>query len=345
MGKQIRNIIGYIIVMFLLLLAAFFYRQAFLVVLFILMLILPAVSVYLCRQSFQKFSADIRFSAAEAEKNLQVTLTVRFENPSRIPLIHVECPISLNCAFYAKKKPETYVLPAPVGSSEVLSMPILFHYCGLYRAEIFTLKAYDYLHFVSFSKNADIHGQVHILPNSNMEVSYHPSFYAEGFDEYESSVKSGNVSSNVMDVREYQPGDRLQKIHWKLSARIDKLMVKENEAASSHQFYVMLELYKCPEHPEYIDEAIEYAYGVSRELLSHNETFFFGYYSFGRGEFLSFPIKNESDLREAFMEAYYEPPYTTENLALQVYKSSGMQKGTLIQITHEGVFDEGLELE
>lgn len=343
MGKQIRNIVCYGIVMFLLLLAVFFYRQAFLVVLFILMVLLPVISILLCRWSVQNLSADIHFSAAEAEKNLQVMLTIRFENPSHIPLLHVECPLSIDSAFYVKKKETVYVLPAPAGRNEVLSMPLSFCYCGLYRAEISSLKVYDYLHFVSFSKKADIHGQIHILPTSKMEVSYHPSFYAEGFDEYESSSQTGNVSSNVTDVREYQPGDRLQKIHWKLSAKIDKLMVKENEAASSHQFYVLLELYKDQEHPEFLDQAIEYAYGVSHELLSHNENFFFGYYSAGRGEFVSFPIKNDSDLRAALMEAYYEPPYTTSNLGLQVYTNSGMQKGTLIQITHEGVLDEGLE--
>ncbi len=343
MGKQIRNIAGYSMVMFLLLAAVFFYRQAFLVVLFLLMLLLPVVSVLLCRRSFESLSAVIRFSAAEAEKNLPVMLTIHFVNASHIPLLHVECPVSMNSIYYEKKKETVYVLPAPAGEFEALSLPVGFHYCGLYRAELLSLKAYDFLHFVSFSRKEAVHAQIHILPASGMEVSYHPSFYAEGVDEYESSNQTGNVSSNVTDVREYQPGDRLQKIHWKLSAKIDKLMVKENEAASSHQFYVLLELYKSTEHPEYLDRAVEYAHGISMELLAHNENFFFGFYSAGRGEFLSFPIKNESDFWEALREAYYEPPYTTENLALKVYKNSGMQKGTLIQVTHEGALDEGLE--
>ena len=117
-------------------------------------------------------------------------------------------------------------------------------------------------------------------------------------------------------------------------------MVKENEAAASHQFYVLLELYCPPEHPEYLDQAVTYAHGVALELLAYHENFFFGFYSEGRREFTSSPVRNEEDLKQVLREAYYELPYTAENLALQVYRDSGMQKGTLIQITHEGVMDE-----
>ena len=85
MGKQIRNIVGYLIVAVLLLLCVFFYRQAFLVVLFLLLLLLPPVSILLCRQSFGKLTAELSFSAAEAEKNLDVYLTIRFNNPSHFP--------------------------------------------------------------------------------------------------------------------------------------------------------------------------------------------------------------------------------------------------------------------
>ena len=340
MGKQIRNIIGYLIVAFILLLCVFFYRQSFLVVLFLLVLFLPLASYLLCRRSFQKLTAELSFSAAEAERELPVYLAIQFHNPSGFPLLHVECPLSISSLYYGEGEEKVYVLPAPVGSGEVLSLPLTFHYCGLYQARMAVIKAYDLLHFVSFSKEVSLRAQTMVFPTETVEVSYHPSFYTEGFDEYESSVQTGNVSSNVTDIREYHPGDRLQKIHWKLSAKIDKLMVKENEAAASHQFYVLLELYRPPEHPEYLNHAVTYAYGVSKELLAHQENFFFGFYSGTRREFISSPVRSDGELTQVLREAYYEQPYETENLALRMYQDSGMQKGTLIQVTHEGVMDE-----
>lgn len=340
MGKQIRNIAGYAVVALILLLCVFFYRQAFLVVLFLLMLMLPLVSYLLCRAAFGKLTAELSFSTAESEKNLTVYLTVRFTNSSKIPLLHVECPLRITSPYYEERPQQVYVLPSPAGRGDALSLPVVFHNCGLYEAEITTLKVYDYLHFFSFSGDVSLHTQTMVFPKEKLETSYHPSFYAEGFDEYETSARTGNVSSNVTDIREYRPGDRLQKIHWKLSAKTDKLMVKENEAAATHQFYVLMELYRPAEHPEYLDKSVTYAYGISKEMLENRENFYLGFYSGLRQEFKSYPVRNDADLMQAFREAYYEKPYERADMGLHMYQDSGMQKGTLIQITHEGVMDE-----
>ena len=56
-----------------------------------------------------------------------------------------------------------------------------------------------------------------VLPNlSQFQYrSYHP--------------KPGGGFSEIHDLREYRPGDSLHEIHWKLSAKTDKLIVREAE--------------------------------------------------------------------------------------------------------------------
>ena len=56
-----------------------------------------------------------------------------------------------------------------------------------------------------------------VLPNlSHFQYrSYHP--------------KPGGGFSEIHDLREYRPGDSLHDIHWKLSAKTDKLIVREAE--------------------------------------------------------------------------------------------------------------------
>jgi len=338
--KQLKNIFFYCIVSILLLCAVLFYRQSFLAALFFMMLLLPILSILVCKYAFQKLEVNITSSTTEAEKNLPVSLTIHLNNPTVIPLLHVECTLRISSPFYGTKEAVTYCLPATSKEKFCFELPATYHYCGLYEAAVTEVKAYDYLQFVGFTAPNTSHTQTAIFPDSQKEVSYHPSLYTEGFDEYEASSLKGNISSNVTDIREYHPGDRLQQIHWKLSAKIDKLMVKENEATSSHQFYILLELYKPKGHPEYLDSAVEYAYGLSKELLFHKENFFFGFYSVLRGDFLSFPIRCESDITNALLEAYYEPSYQDPDLGRSFYENSGMQKGTLLQVTNEGVIDE-----
>ena len=340
MFQRIRNIISYSIIMLFLLIAALFYRQAFLVMLFLILCALPVISIRICKYTFDRLKASITSASYESQKGLTIPLTLTLQNSLPFPLLHVECVCEISSQFYPKKEAVTYVLPTSAGKDTSLMLPVTYAHCGLFQIKLLSLKTYDYLHFLSFSREETIHSQIIILPDSRAEVSFHPTLYGEGFDEYESSTQKGNASANVTDIREYQPGDRLQLIHWKLSAKIDKLMVKENESTSSHQFFVLLELFYDEKHPDLLDKAIEYAYSLSKELILAKENFFFGYYSSRLGEFASFPIYTEDDLIRALCEAFYETPYTERDLGRNIFEGSGMIKGTLLQVTHEGVFDE-----
>lgn len=41
-------------------------------------------------------------------------------------------------------------------------------------------------------------------------------------------IRPGHDSSEIFDVRSFRKGDKIQSIHWKLSAKADELIVKEN---------------------------------------------------------------------------------------------------------------------
>ena len=51
------------------------------------------------------------------------------------------------------------------------------------------------------------------------------NFPVEG-DEYEKE-RSGDAPTEIFQIREFRPGDRMQQIHWKSSARSGELMTKE----------------------------------------------------------------------------------------------------------------------
>jgi len=52
------------------------------------------------------------------------------------------------------------------------------------------------------------------------------NFYGDA-DVYD-DFQSGNDKSEVFDVREFREGDRMQSIHWKLSAKSEELLVRED---------------------------------------------------------------------------------------------------------------------
>ena len=57
------------------------------------------------------------------------------------------------------------------------------------------------------------------------EVTKNTRDFVTDSDVYYSDVRSDD-STEVYQVREYRPGDRMTRIHWKLSARQDEIMVR-----------------------------------------------------------------------------------------------------------------------
>ena len=54
------------------------------------------------------------------------------------------------------------------------------------------------------------------------------SRYFQGEAEVYDDKTGGDDVSEVFQIRSFQPGDKIQNIHWKLSAKEDELMVREN---------------------------------------------------------------------------------------------------------------------
>ncbi len=68
-------------------------------------------------------------------------------------------------------------------------------------------------------------------------------------DKFSSGKKDSN-SSEIMGIKEYVPGDPVKNMHWKLSAKTDKLLIKELGTPVVDQVCLFLDM----THPEDADE-------------------------------------------------------------------------------------------
>ncbi len=339
MLKKIVHYVTYISLPFIVFICAIYFQQAFFVVLVFLLISLIPITYFVTKYAFSKIDVQLLTKMKSVEKNANTYVSIQVENKSIFPIFDIQIVYQIHHLFYENTAPQTIVLPALSKQIVSTSMPLLLNRSGCLQASILSVTTADYLGLFSFHKKMDSKLEISILPEKLDQIPYHPNFYNEGFDEYEETNQRGNVSSNVTDIREYQPGDRLQKIHWKLTAKIDKLMVKENENTSSNQYLVLTELFLPDNASSFLDQCIDHSYNVSLELLEHGESITISYYSTKQNDFIYFPIHNSEELLEAFLEVYYEKPYSVENLAFSTYQKTAINKGTLLHITHKGVQD------
>ncbi len=325
-----------------------FYLQTFFYLISILLLSLPVFSYNLTRYAFNRLKPGLANDPPVCIKGGQSHLILTVSNPTYFPVSSAEITLVTESLFYGGGEPVIHSLQLKPGSGNTLSFPVRYDKYGIYTSSITGITVYDYLHLFSFSKPLSAEASVTIMPDTPPMEKRMELIYEEGFDEFTDNDRRGSVSSNVTDIREYQPGDRLSRIHWKLTEKLDKLIVKDNEATSSNEFTVLLELYQPDRETceraftvsggkddslyHVLDRAIEEAWSVSMELLNAGEAFRFIYYNAGIQDFTEQLIHSADDLNDIMTRAFYAGSYDTADLALTIYERAGLNKGTLIHV-------------
>ena len=107
-------------------------------------------------------------------------------------------------------------------------LPLELNRCGeitVERAEVYMYDVFG----VSKRKMATFldHHMVAYPQDISLEIEIPPSWSGAVEEEKESISRRGTDMAEVYDLREYQPGDSLRAVHWKLSSKTDEYIVKE----------------------------------------------------------------------------------------------------------------------
>ena len=82
----------------------------------------------------------------------------------------------------------------------------------------------------------------------------------------EQLLKRSSDSSVFGDVREYVPGDPVRQIHWKLSEKTDKVLIREQAHSSEKNIRLLLDIFGSNALPERISETVEAMLSASLSL-------------------------------------------------------------------------------
>lgn len=162
---------------------------------------------------------------------------------------------------------------------------------GLCRIEISRIVYYDILHiFDGYKKTAQM-SSVFVLPRIYpvaMEIQSSFRYFGDDSGLYYED-EEGNDPSEVLEIREYRAGDRLQKIHWKLSQRIDTLMIKEYSEPIGFAVVFLLDTSR------FFEAFLETFMSISMEMCQQKCLHYICYMD-ERGALIRKPIRREENL-------------------------------------------------
>jgi uncharacterized protein (DUF58 family) len=111
---------------------------------------------------------------------------------------------------------------------------------GQFRLGPATLESGDPFGLFTISRGATTHHNLIVLPATELIPDFNvPSGYLPGGAAMHQ--RTSQVTTNAVGVRDYAPGDGLNRIHWRSTARRDRLIVKEFEIDPKVDVWIVLD--------------------------------------------------------------------------------------------------------
>lgn len=169
------------------------------------------------------------------------------------------------------------------------SIEMVAEYAGCMTIVRKKVKMYDYFRLFSipFGKK-NVENNLLVIPKASIvdvEVSNATNMDLIEADKYHSS-KKGSDRSEIFDVREYSQGDSMRDIHWKLSLKCDKYMIKEYSLPINTDIELVIDMCsdcKSIEDIEKNDKILEAVSSVAYALINKELPFYYNIASENNG--------------------------------------------------------------
>lgn len=175
------------------------------------------------------------------QSNKNNTRAVLIENNGLFPISRFSFRIYIN--YKGEETRGIDVVAGALPGNSSVEFRITLPYAG--KAEMFISKIvfYDYLLLFWKKQKLNLTQQLIVVPNNeNKKIKGIEEIYNNqysGYDEQSNQDKSLE-RSEFKQIREYQSGDLIRDIHWKLYSKTDKLLVKEFNSENEHIGYVQI---------------------------------------------------------------------------------------------------------
>lgn len=242
MKERILAIVKYLIFLVFVVFLHLYNNHIITFVMLLMTLLFPMLSIAAYYKSEKKIDALLEFSSKTVQRNQALELLLTLQNPTAYPFTRTKMSIRLQHNFISNDYIHEYPISLTPGKSVTCQVPVSFGICGCYRAQGVCLESSDFGGFVSKKRPIQLQAEVIILPQllplkEEMEQLHAGDQLEEVVEEHE----IGQDPNEILNVREYRQGDRLQTIHWKLSAKEQRLMIKEFARISGNAFQLFVD--------------------------------------------------------------------------------------------------------
>ena len=250
------------------------------------------VSLYLRNKIKISISADMNIRKGGRGK-----VTVTLENTAIFPVFEMMCIIRTENQLNR----ETHHFPGvtwmpPKGKQEIC-IETGSDYCGRIKITASKVVMYDCFGLLGIGCKTDASAYMTVQPDTfEMEVSLLPDSGSIDDSDVYSEEKPGNDMTETYQIREYVPGDSMRQIHWKLSNKFDRLIVRDPALPVIQNVLVFWERTGESGDPDILDAQAEIIVSLCKSLLDNSIKFTVGWNDTDRNLCILHEISNTDEL-------------------------------------------------
>ena len=279
------------------------YNQYVMGILFLCVLFMPIIQLLLIIYLSLKIKVKLSSVIHVATKEETIPITIQIHNPTIFPLLRIKLYLTYKNAYSSKEYKKEIITAADNRGSTSIACNIRSEYTGNLEISLKQVRFYDYIKLLSLKKKNKSKIRVAVLPlfHEIEEVNLSYKSRQLGESDHYSRLKGGDDPSEVFAIREYREGDRFQRVHWKLSSKMDQLMIKEFSDPLNCSVLIMLDLWvpQGKDRIAYIDALLECSLSLSHTLLTRGQHHYFSWFDIKQGKCRRIRVTGEKDLYEA----------------------------------------------
>ena len=284
----------------------------------------------------------ITFPVSIAECGRPLAARIFIENTSFLPCMKFKCLLEQKNRFLNKKRRKWLRGGMAAAGSSSFDYSVVINNYGSYELRLKKIRVYDLTGLFYADKRLSCSGSVQVLP-AMQEIGVHLSEAARNFlgesdcyDEY----RPGDDHSELFQVRPFQNGDKIQSVHWKLSAKSGELLVKENSFPKACPAVFLLEYQSGKQKTaEKANAYLVILASIAFSMLDAGCPFYAAWYSSSRRDAVRVRVDGEESLF-LFLSSYLEEPFQEQGTLAETYREKYRGENYLY-LLH---FNEKLEL-
>lgn len=254
-----------------------YYGSAAALLLAVLLVLVPICTLPINLRARNRLCAGLS-APVSLRKGSGGKVTLTLENGTVFPVFRVRCRLLAENQLNRQRQTLDEMTWLPGRRKKELSMNIGSPYCGRIRLSVDRIVLYDCFGLIGVRCKCDAVTHMAVQPDTfAMDVMLIPNPDSTEDSEAYSQERPGSDLTETYQIREYVPGDSPRQVHWKLSGKFDRLIVRDPALPITRNVLVFWERTGEGEEPERIDAQAETVVSLCRSLLEQSISFTVGW--------------------------------------------------------------------